>query len=164
MQFERNTFIQNNTTYVLPNLFVPNSIKYKYFLYFMKKYNYIEFIQKFDKIYNEQLELKPICYYIKLICEEYTRLKRNGNNLREIIKSMQDRAIYWLGRRNSRYFHVDFIPMVCLWRHYKIYQNNTTQHNNSSNFNEILKYIDLKEELRYGYVLLIDLFNHYLAH
>lgn len=52
--------------------------------------------------------------------------------------------------------------MICLWRHYKIYQNNRIQDNNSYNFNEILKYIDLKEELRYGFGPLIDLFNHYL--
>lgn len=164
MQLGNNTFIQNNKTYVLPEIFVPNSIKYEYFLHFMRKYNYIEFMQKFDKIYNKQLETKPICYYIKLICEEYTRLKRNGYNLHEIIRSMQNRVIYLTGRRNSRYFHVDFIPMVCIWRHYKVIQNNRIQFNNSIMFNYILNEIDIKEELSYGYVLLIDLFNHYLVH
>lgn len=162
MQFVRNTFVQNNKTYVLPEVFVPNSVKFEYFLHVMKKYNYIEFNQKFDNIYNKNIEFKPICYYIKLICEEYTRLKRNGYNLREIIRKMQNRVIYFTERRNSRYFHVDFIPMICLWRHYKIYQNNRIQDNNSYNFNEILKYIDLKEELIYGFGPLIDLFNHYL--
>lgn len=164
MSFRGITFVKNNQSYFVPDVIIPNSVKFELIKHIIIKYNYIEFNQKFDKIYNTSFELKPICYYIKLICDEYISMKRNGYNLAEIIKSIENKAVRVLGRRNSKLFHVDFIPMILFWRHYKIYQQNMIQDNNSSNFNEILKYLDLKEELKYGYGVLIRTFNHYLSY
>ena len=119
MNFENQTFIHNNTRYVLPDEFVPNSLKFELFRLVMFRYDYDEFNENFDYIYNNlhSDQIKPICYMMKSVADEYLSIKNNYENacLGSIAHRLEDRALVRLGRMNNKRFHVKFISMICCW-------------------------------------------------
>ena len=119
------TFIHNNQRYVVPNLYIPNSLKFEMIRDIIFKYNYTEFVNNFDVIYNNlNIEHQHICYWIHFISEEYMRLKNENDWIPEfefgdIIATIQNETISVYRRKNNKHFHIDFIPMICCWIKYK---------------------------------------------
>ena len=147
------TFIHRKQLYVVPNVYIPNSIKFEMIRDIIFKYNFSEFNDNFHDIYNSlDMEHQHICYWIHFICEEYTRLWIDFDlEFNQIIQSLKWDMVSVFGRTNSKHFHADFVTMICCWRKYKTKYNNWITNDDSHEIIHQLKHLDyhlsLKEKL-----------------
>lgn len=139
------TFTHRNRNYDIPQIYVPNSLKFELIRDIIFKYNYVDFICHFDDIYNNlDIQTRHICYWIHFIGKEYTRLKMDNDRIPgfgfgDIIANMQNDTISVFGRKNSKHFHADFIPIICCWIRYKNIHNQWTTNDGSYEITQQLK-------------------------
>ena len=126
MNFET-TFTHNNRTYTFVQQHLDNSLKFELIRDVMFGFNYNQFNENFYTIYNtfHSDQIKPICYMIKTIADEYMAIKNQYNTvpIGSIISNLEDRALIRLGRRNSKKFHIKFIAMIVCWVRFKTNEN-----------------------------------------
>ena len=132
----------HNTTYNVPNVNTNNRDNFAVLKQIMLDHHYFEFMDNFDDIYNNCDDYgKRACYWVIVICNEYTNVKKQNNrlNLTKIIQHLifEGSKKY---RLNNRVFHLNYIGLILCWKYYKVDRNNC---NTLTKFNEILTGLNL---------------------
>ena len=151
-------FTFNNKQYRLPNIQTNNRKNFDVMKKIMGEYTYNEFAKNFDHIYNNSDDYsKVMCCYMREICEQYDTLKKNdpSSGFGSIVCKIKIEAECEF-RPNNRHFHVNYINLVLYWKYYKISYNNC---NTIRLFNDLLKDLELPNDLRSGFPELVDIFK-----